>query len=98
MTPYKSLVVSLILVCLTACSTQTALIQSGQSTSSHSQMQHFFVSGLGQTQSVDTAAVCGGADKVAKVERSMSVLNGLLSMLSSGIYTPYEAKVYCTNT
>ena len=60
-------------------------------------MQTFFVSGLGQTQTLDAAAVCGGANKVVKVERVTSFLNGVLGILTSGIFTPYDAKVYCSN-
>jgi hypothetical protein len=52
---------------------------------------------LGQTQTIDAAAVCGGANKVVKVERQTSFINGVLGMLTGGIYTPYDAKVYCAN-
>jgi hypothetical protein len=52
---------------------------------------------LGQTQTIDAAAVCGGANKVIKVERQTSFINGVLGMLTGGIYTPYDAKVYCVN-
>jgi hypothetical protein len=58
-------------------------------------MQTFFVSGVGQTQTIDAAATCGGADKVVKVERSYGVLNWFLGFLTSSIYTPYDARVYC---
>jgi hypothetical protein len=34
---------------------------------------------------------------VVKVERQTSFINGVLGMLTSGIYTPYDAKVYCQN-
>ena len=42
-----------------------------------------------------TAAVCGGADKVASVERALSPMNWLLNFLTSGIYSPLDARVYC---
>ena len=86
----------LALVTLGACSTQTALIQSGESKLASDQMQHFFVHGVGQTQTVDAAATCGGSEKVAKVERTYSPLNWLLGVVTVGIYTPMDAKVYCT--
>jgi hypothetical protein len=60
-------------------------------------MQDFFVSGLGQTQSVNAADVCGGTDRVAKVERVESGLNIFLGLITNGIYTPYTAKVYCSD-
>jgi hypothetical protein len=91
----KILFAALLLVSLVACSTQTAVVQNMSGKLSKDEMQTFFVSGLGQTQSIDAAAVCGGANKVVKVERVTSFLNGILNMFSSGIYSPQDAKVYC---
>ncbi len=94
----KKIIFPLILVAtLAACSTQTAYVNGQTGKLGKEDMQTFFVSGLGQTQTIDAAAVCGGANKVIKVERQTSFLNGLLGMLTSGIYTPYDAKVYCAN-
>jgi hypothetical protein len=94
----KKIILPLILVAtLAACSTQTAYINGQTGKLAKEDMQTFFVSGLGQTQTVDAAAVCGGANKVVKVERTTSFLNGILGMFTSGIYTPYDAKVYCQN-
>ena len=80
---------------LSACSTQTALVNGKGGEKTKEEMQTFFVSGLGQTQSINAATVCGGAEKVAKVERVYSALNWGLGVLTAGIYTPYDAKVYC---
>lgn len=84
-----------IVLMLTACATQTAHLDTQPSKLSQEDMQTFFVSGLGQTQTVNAAAVCGSADKVVKVERVKSFLDGVLGLLSFGIYTPEDAKVYC---
>ena len=92
----NTFILFLALITLSACSTQTAVIQSGESKLASDQMQHFFVSGLGQTQTIDAASTCGGSEKVAKVERTLSPLNWILSVLTSNIYTPMDAKVYCT--
>jgi hypothetical protein len=92
----KKLILPLILVAtLAACATQTAVINGNTGTVKKEDMQTFFVSGLGQTQTLDAAAICGGADKVVKVERKTSPINILLGALTSGIFTPYDAKVYC---
>lgn len=91
----KILFAAMLLASLVACSTQTAVVQNTSGKLSKDEMQTFFVSGLGQTQSIDAAAVCGGANKVVKVERVTSFLNGILNMFSSGIYSPQDAKVYC---
>jgi hypothetical protein len=93
----KQIISTLVLtLVLGACSTQTVLVNGSGGTPKKEDMQTFFVSGLGQTQSIDAAAVCGGAANVAKVERTQSPLNTLLGMLTVGIYTPFDAKVYCT--
>ncbi|WP_133406773.1 Bor family protein [Parashewanella tropica] len=57
--------------------------------------QHFFISGLGQEQIIDAAEVCGGVNKVIKVEAQHTFVNGLLGLVTFGIYTPRDAKVYC---
>ena len=78
------------------CATQTFLITGNAHVlPTAEQSQHFFVSGLGQRQTVDAAAVCGGAGKVLKVEAHHSFLNGILGLLSYGIYTPRNVRIYC---
>jgi outer membrane biogenesis lipoprotein LolB len=91
----KMLVAALAAAVLTGCATQTAVINGADGPVGKEEMQTFFVSGLGQTQTIDAAAVCGNADKVAKVERTFSPLNWLLGTLTMGIYTPLDAKVHC---
>jgi len=85
-------------LCLTlcACATQSVVLQKENASLKQEEMQNFFVSGLGQTQTLNAAEVCGGANRVAKVERVLTPLNWLLGLLTSGIYTPITAKVYCS--
>ena len=56
--------------------------------------QPFFVGGIGQSSSINAAEVCGGADRISRVETEQTFLDGLLSALV-GIYTPRTARVYC---
>ena len=56
---------------------------------------HFFVSGIGQ-KTVDAAKICGGAENVVKTETQQTFVNGLLGFITLGIYTPLEARVYCS--
>ena len=49
---------------------------------------HFFVSGIGQKKTVDAAKICGGAENVVKTETQQTFVNGLLSFITLGIYTP----------
>ena len=57
--------------------------------------QAFFIEGLGQETVLDAAEVCGGAQNVASVEVEETFLDGLLGVLTGGIYTPRTARVYC---
>ena len=58
--------------------------------------QHYVISGLGQQKNLDPVAICGGVDKVKRVETQITFLNGLLSSLTFGIYSPIQARVYCS--
>ena len=42
------------------------------------------------------AKICGGAENVVKTETQQTFVNGLLSFIALGIYTPLEARVYCS--
>ncbi|WP_053980174.1 Bor family protein [Marinagarivorans algicola] len=94
----KSLIAIVAAASISGCATQTFEISGGNNSTTPNKetMQPFFISGLGQTQEMNAAEICGGAEKVAKVESHMSFLNGFLGMVSWGIYTPRQAKVYCT--
>lgn len=79
------------------CATQTYNINGGARVEpTQETMQPFFISGIGQTKIVDAATLCGGADKVAKVESHESFVNILLGFITWGIFTPRQASVYCT--
>ena len=39
---------------------------------------------------------CGGAENVIKTETQQTFVNGLLGFITLGIYTPLEARVYCS--
>ena len=82
---------------ITGCAQQTFTVQNKpaavhQKTITH----HFFVSGIGQKKTVDAAKICGGAENVVKTETQQTFVNGLLGFITLGIYTPLEARVYCS--
>jgi hypothetical protein len=82
---------------LSGCATQTYNIHGGNSSNIKKEdMQHFFISGLGQEKDMDAAQICGGADKVAMVQSHLTFLDGFLGTVTFGIYTPRSARVYCT--
>lgn len=93
----KKLIAFSLSLFLCSCATQSYNINGGGGNDPNKEvMQPFFVGGLGQTQEMDAASICGGADKIARVESHMSFIDGLLGGLSFGVYTPRQAKVYCT--
>ena len=44
----------------------------------------------------NAAKICGGAENVVKTETQQTFVNGLLRFYYFGIYTPLEARVYCS--
>ena len=47
-------------------------------------------------KTIDAAKICGGAENVVKTKPNKHYVNGLLSFNTLGIYTPLEARVYCS--
>ena len=46
--------------------------------------------------SMQPVEICGGAENVVKTETQQTFVNGLLGFITLGIYTPLEARVYCS--
>ena len=68
-------------------------------TGSSSTMNHhpsFLRFWIGQKKTVDAAKICGGAENVVKTETQQTFVNGLLGFITFSIYTPLEARVYCS--
>ena len=78
------------------CSTDVYCSKQTGSSSAKPSPHHFFVSGIGQKKTVDAAKICGGAENVVKTETQQTFVNGLLGFITLGIYTPLEARVYCS--
>ena len=72
------------------CSKQTG------SSSTRNHHPSFLRAGIGQKKTVDAAKICGGAENVVKTETQQTFVNGLLGFITLGIYTPLEARVYCS--
>ena len=56
---------------------------------------HFFVSGIGQKKTVGSQNLWR-RENVVKTETQQTFVNGLLGFITLGIYTPLEARVYCS--
>ena len=83
---------------ITGCAQQTFTVQNKPAAVAPKETitHHFFVSGIGQEKTVDAAKICGGAENVVKTETQQTFVNGLLGFITLGIYTPLEARVYCS--
>ena len=92
----KLLLIAAAALLVASCSTQTFTMRGNSETPKTDEMQTFFVGGIGQTQTIDAAKVCGGVNKVVKVEAQQTFLNGLLSALTGSLYSPRQARVYCS--
>ena len=51
---------------------------------------------LGWAENCRYGKICGGAENVVKTETQQTFVNGLLGFITLGIYTPLEARVYCS--
>jgi len=92
----KNIILAITLIAMTGCATQTFTLHNAGSGSLKTEAsQTFFINGIGQTQQLNAATLCGDANKVAKVETQLTFLDGFLATLTFGIYTPRTAKVYC---
>jgi len=92
----KKIIISLAILALSGCAQQTFHINgTTDAAPKKNEMQQFFVSGIGQKQELDAAAICGGAKKVVKVEVQQEAIDCLLGVVTFGIYTPRHARVYC---
>ena len=82
---------------ITGCAQQTFTVQNKPAAVAPKETitHHFTVSGIGQKKTVGDK-ICGGAENVVKTETQQTFVNGLLGFITLGIYTPLEARVYCS--
>jgi hypothetical protein len=81
---------------ISGCATQTFYVHGGATgVADKDTMQTFFLNGIGQEQEINAAQVCGGADKIAKVQVQQTFLDGLLTGITFGLYSPRDARVFC---
>ncbi|HGF4268626.1 TPA: Bor family protein [Escherichia coli] len=94
----KTLLTFTLALLISGCAQQTFTVENQPTTVTPKETitHHFFVSGIGQKKTVDAAKICGGAEKVFKTETQQTFVNGLLGFITFGIYTPLEARVYCS--
>ncbi|MDZ5641694.1 Bor family protein [Enterobacter sp. A103] len=92
----KKLIIFVVAAILSGCAKQTFKINDDIAEKSVLETkQIFFVQGIGQAQTIDAAAICGGSDKIIRTEVQESGMDVFLRVISIGIYTPREVRVYC---
>ena len=95
----KMLLATALALLITGCAQQTFTVQKQTGSSStkgnhHPSFLRFW--NWGRSKTVDAAKICGGAENVVKTETQQTFVNGLLGFITLGIYTPLEARVYCS--
>ena len=93
----KKLAIAAMVLSLTGCAIQRFDVRAdAQNAAAHDDSQTFWVSGIGQSQDIDAAKVCGGSSKVQRVETEMTAGKVGMTILTIGIYSPRQVRVYCT--
>ena len=92
----KATLITTMILLTTGCATQTyQLADTDLKEPTHEERQTFFVEGIGQSQMVNAAEICGGAENIIKIESEETAADVGLAIVTLGIYTPRTAKVYC---
>lgn len=92
----KLLLVATAALALTGCAVQRFDVQPAtQDAAAYNDSQSFWVYGVGQTEEIDAAKVCGGAKKVQRVETQVTAANAALIFVTLGIYAPRQIRVFC---
>jgi len=82
---------------MAGCAAQTYQInRGGMPAPTANETQNFYLGGISQEQELDAAAICGGANKVAKVVSRQELDDWFLGAITFGLYTPRHANVYCS--
>ena len=93
----KKLAIAAIVLSLTGCAIQRFDVRpDAHNAPTHDDSQTFWVGGIGQSEEIDAAKVCGSAAKVQRVETQMTAGNVGMAILTIGIYSPRQVRVYCT--
>jgi hypothetical protein len=93
----KKIAIAALVLSLVGCATQRFDVRpSAENAASHDDYQSFWIGGIGQKEEIDAAKVCGGTNKVQRVETQLTAGNVGLTLVTFGIYSPRQIRVYCT--
>jgi hypothetical protein len=62
----------------------------------HDFTQSFWLGGIFQYDEIDAVRACRGANYIQRIETQMTSDNVVFAILTLGIYTPRQIRVYCT--
>ena len=94
----KMLLATALALLITGCSTDVYCSKQTARSTKGNHHPSFLRFWIGQKKTVDAAKICGGAENVVKTETQQNEpVNGLLGFITLGIYTPLEARVYCSH-
>ena len=93
----KMLPATALALLITGCAQQTFTVQNKPAAVAISGNHHpsFLRLELGRRK-LSMAQISSGAENVVKTETQQTFVNGLLGFITLGIYTPLEARVYCS--
>lgn len=87
----------IMVLCLAGCATQRFEIRPEIKTMPmYDFTQSFWLGGIFQYDEIDAVRVCRGANNIQRIETQMTSDNVVLAILTLGIYTPRQIRVYCT--
>ena len=93
------IIILLFVFALSACAQQGYVVNgkaNAQSEPTYEENTGFWFSGIfNQSDEVNAAEICGGADNIAYVDARDSGKNILVAIVTFGIYTPRAKRVYC---
>ena len=96
----KMLPATALVLLITGCAQQTFTVQNKTGSSSTkgkpSPIISSFLELAEENLGCRDSQNCGGAENVVKTETQQTFVNGLLGFITLGIYTPLEARVYCS--
>jgi len=92
---FNLLIALALMFALSACATQTFKVSgSPRGMPKMEESQSFFVWGIGQEKVTRAKRVCGRRG-VRAVQTKLTFVDGLLTVLTAGLYSPRTAKVCC---
>jgi len=58
-------------------------------------LDNFFIGGIGQDVQTRAADLCNGSENVVRIETQLTFINSAINLLTWGIWTPRQSRVYC---